>query len=301
MKINQRDIIPAAYNNGFQRTKSCAVTFGANNDFFESEFSKKKKLFANKFKDYKLIDKKLLTELLQCKNEEEYNSAINDILRVVFYNYLGQISDLDKALIEKAKKHQKTTLAFEQYFYNKMQKKDKEIIEIFKFLSEKDKNPEVLKVKNILTQKYGIKNVCLDNNPECAKLYLDAVKLLAQKDFPLPDNIIVSKYFPAGGLTVNSDGQSYIILPAEVSESLWMQSTQSPLHQFVHETVHSAQPLLFAFNIKRIPDKFKDTVDNLSIYASDNFTHEVHAELITKMLLEELTPEEKELKKVIER
>ena len=90
-------------------------------------------------------------------------------------------------------------------------------------------------------------------------------------------------------------------MPAEVSESLWMQSTQSPLHQFVHETVHSAQPLLFAFNIKRIPDKFKDTVDNLSIYASDNFTHEVHAELITKMLLEELTPEEKELKKVIER
>ena len=138
MKINQRDIIPAAYNNDFQRTKSCAVTFGANNDVFESEFSKKKKLFANKFKDYKLIDKKLLTELLQCKNEEEYNSAINDILRVVFCNYLGQISDLDKALIEKAKKHQKTTLAFEQYFYNKMQKKDKEIIEIFKFFKSQE-------------------------------------------------------------------------------------------------------------------------------------------------------------------
>ncbi len=298
MKINKTDYSANIYNQ--RQDKLCTrPAFKQHKDSFKSQFSEKKKDFVQRFNNFELVDKKLLQQLMQTKDMTEYEWVLNDILRVVFFNY-EKDSKFEKNLWNKIKACGKTTLAQEKYCFKIMDKKNRELVELFKFLSQKDENPEVIRIKNILIQKYGLKNVSLDNNPESAKLYLEAVKLLKEKNFNLPENIIISKYFPAGGAKFRIDGQDYIIINPNPNDSLWLQSTQSPIHTFIHEVVHCAQPNLLAFNVKKIPKNFKDTIDNMSIYASDNFTHEVHAELITKKILDGLTSEEEKLEKYIE-
>ncbi len=300
MQINRLDLTQQQLYTQRRDNNSVRPSFAKHQDTFESDFTKKKKQVAANLKNCRLVDKKLLQELVQSKNQTQFNLALENIMESVFQNYQNGFSPFDNTLWQKAQKQRKTNLETEQYFHKKMDKDNKELLQILKNLCEKDTDPQVTNIKNTLLQKYGIKNAYLDNNPRKAKMYLEAVKILKSKNFPLPDNIIVSRHLPAGGVSFNIDGETYIIVNPEDKDNAWMQSTQSPMHQFVHEIVHCSQPALLAFNIKRIPQNFKDTVENLSAYADENFTHEIHAELVTKFLLDELNSEEKALKKYIE-
>lgn len=302
MHINKTGLSAAApsghrkTNNSIQKTN-----VSVHQDTFESEFNKKKKKIINNLKNFELIDKKLLKQLGECKNENEYNLVLGDIIRVAFHNLDSPSTEYESTLWLISQKLRKTTLAGEQFFRKNFDKKNKELVQIFKCLSEKDTNPEVVKINKLLTQKYGIKNVFLDNDAECANLYLEAVKLLKEKNFPIPDNIITSRYFPAAGVSFKINGQSYILTKTQKADETWWEcSTDSPLHAFIHESVHCSQPELLAFNIKKIPAKFKNTVENLSIYAQGNNISEIHAELVAKKLICELSREEKELLNYIE-
>lgn len=78
-------------------------------------------------------------------------------------------------------------------------------------------------------------------------------------------------------------------------------STNSPMHMEIHEMMHQTHPLLTAFAIKKIPNKFMPTVRKLSRYSAINEKNnwEIYTELATKKVLEGLEPNEAELFKFL--
>lgn len=267
-------------------------------DSFSTEFDKSKKEILSKLKDNALVDKKHLKQIANSNDQEELDESIlymTEDITEYNTNCLLDCVDWNTAL----KKH-KTTLAIEQRLFKFKNKQNSQMAALYKVLVKKDTEPGVLKIKNELIQKYGIKNVYLDNNPEYAKLCLDSMKVLKEKEFPLPEQIILSRYLPDTGMSINADNKKTVILNPEQQIDAWEASTESPLHCIIHECVHCIQPDLLIYNLKKPPAKFQKTISDLSFYASGNYTQEVHAELVTKKLLDKLTPDEESLLKYIE-
>ncbi len=285
-------------NNQYCNNKKQQISSGLSCDSFETEFSKNKKKMAENLRKYD-INKNLIKNFEKARDEMEYNLALEDITYSVLEKYENsQIAE--KSLWQNAAKRHTTNLALEQYFYKLKAKTDKKLLSFFKDISQKDTKPDIIKIKNELKYKYNIKETYFDNNKECAQMCLDAVKILKEKDFPLPDCIIYNKYFPYGGISFAVDNKKIIIINPENADE-WMQSTGHRLHTITHECVHCTQPGLIAFSVKKIPAEFQNTVSNLSLYADENFTHEIHAELVTKKLLDELTADEQKLLDYIEK
>lgn len=267
-------------------------------DSFCTEFNKSKNELVSKLKDNELVDKKHLKLIANSNDQEELDESIlymTENLSEYNSNILLSCVDWNTAL-----KKQKTTLAIEQRLFKFKSKQASQMAALYKVLAKKDTEPDVLKIKNELIQKYGIKNVYLDNNLEYAKLCLDSMKVLKENDFPLPEQIILSRYLPETGMSINADNKKTILLNPEQQLDTWESSTESPLHCIIHECVHCVQPDLLIFNLNKPPVRFQKTICDLSFYASGNYTQEVHAELVTKKLLDKLTPDEETLLKYIE-
>lgn len=286
------------FNRNSSQNLSQPVSFGKSKDTFCSEFTKEKNVLIETLKNNKLVSRENLEEIAQAQDKEEMRYSIrymvesamerNDTLLLKCVNW------------QESLKKQKTTLALEKHLSKIKNNQFKEVLSLFKTVAQKDTDPNVVRIKNDLIQNYGLKDICLDNNYEYSKLCLESMKVLKGKNFPLPEKIILSRYIPGNGFSANIEGSPTIFLNPETEFDSWMASTKSPLHCIVHESVHCTQPDLLIFNIKKIPSKFTQTVENLSIYAEGNFGQEIHAELVTKKLLEELSPDEKELLNYIE-
>lgn len=287
----------AKFNTNFSQNLCRSVSFGKSEDTFCSDFSKEKKSLIEKLKNNKLVSKEHLQEIAQAQDKEELENSIewmaesacrkNDDVLLNCVNW------------EDSVKKQKTTLTLEKHLNKIKNNQFREVLSLFKTVAHKDIDPEVVKIKNNLIQNYGLKCVCLDNNLEYSKLCLESMKVLKKKNFPLPDQIILSRYLSDNGFSANIDGRPTIFLNPETEFDSWMASTESPLHCIIHEAVHCTQPDLLVFNIKKIPSRFTETVENLSTYAEGNFAQEVHAELVTKRLLDKLSPDEEELLKYL--
>ncbi len=278
--------------------KKYQISFGLSRDTFETEFSKNKKKMAENLRKYD-INKNLIKNFENAKDKTELSQALNDIGNYVLQQYENsQIAE--KQLWQNAVKKHKTNLALEQYFYKLKEKTNKKLFSFFKDISEKDTKPDIIKIKNELKYKYNIKDTSFDNDKEIAQMCLNAVNILKEKDFPIPDAIIYNRHFPYGGISFAVDNKKIILINPENADE-WMQSTSHPLHTITHECVHCSQPELIAFAVKKFPAEFQDTISNLSLYADGNFTHEIHAELVTKKLLDKLTPDEQKLLDYIEK
>lgn len=296
MKIHLTKALSQIQSTNFGTTKNVVVSHPTPNDKFESEFEKEKTRILEIFKKNNIVKANCLEFLEDADDQEDLENQIGVVAEIATENLLNtnmQDQDIDWKKILKTR-----ALPFEvQKFINKTQStNDKKLTQLYKDLCEKDTNPRVKNIKTQL-QNMGIKNIYLDNNLEEATRCLKAMKILKEKNFPLPKEIIINKHFPFGGVALSST-QTIILKPYE--DVFFRCSTNSDLHKIIHECAHLTQPNLVAFNIKRIPADYQNTINNLSFYAKNNFAHEIHAELITKMLIEGLTKEEEKLLKYIE-
>jgi len=173
-------------------------------------------------------------------------------------------------------------------------------VRFVKILSKKDTKPKVIKLKKEIKKEFGIKSLYLDNNLSFAKKIQKSLRILRDNNIPLADEIIVNSFINMS-MGIANQNKRVMLLNSKL-ETDWQCSTDSPLHIIIHEGIHVGQPDDPAIVFQMIPDKFKKTIDNLSLYASDNFIAEVHAELKTKQLLnpKEFTNEEKQALEYIE-
>ena len=198
-------------------------------------------------------------------------------------------------------------------------------------LGKESTNPKVIKIENILKEKYGVQTALFNNDLEMAQKVLKAVELAHSKNIVIPNDFIVSDFTLNRGacLRVNKNGEerkSVILAPTKTQNCIgkmvdsmhdmfpaelrlkydkWAEfcgfkngsSTDSPLHIVTHEMMHQIHPDLLAFRVKKVPEKFLPVVRKLSRYSAmcEKDCREIYAELATKKLLSGLKKDEAEL------
>ena len=207
--------------------------------------------------------------------------------------------------------------------------------EMYITFSKKSTNSEVIKIENILKEKYGVQNASLGDDVELGQRLLQAVKFAKKKGIKIPNEFIVTPFTLGGGeyMKLSKNGEEICIvllpptsirqrslqiidyvfntMPTNIKQSYekWQKfcgfktngSTNSPMHMEIHEMLHQTHPILEAFAIKKIPNKFISTVRKLSQYSAVNEKNnwEIYTELATKNVLGKLEPDEKELFKFL--
>lgn len=207
--------------------------------------------------------------------------------------------------------------------------------EMYTTFSKKSTDPEVIKIENILKEKYGVQNASLGDDLELGQRLLQAVKLAKSKGIKIPNEFIVTPFTLGGGelmkLPKNGEEICTVLLPPTLIRQRALQiidyvfdtmprsmrqsfekwqnfcgfrrngSTSSPMHMEIHEMMHQTHPFFEAFAIKKIPNKFLPTVRKLSRYSAMNEKNnwEIYTELATKKVLEGLEPDEAELFKFL--
>lgn len=210
-----------------------------------------------------------------------------------FTNLDNLFHDKDINMIGCIKK-QKTTLNFEKYIKAQEEKTDSELCEFFLRIAAPDIKPSVLAIKDRLMKEFGIKKACLDNNISFAKKCLTGMEILKDNNLKCPNIIIGSKYIDDNCISLSTKEGSAILVGTKIDTINHIASTKSPLHAIIHESIHTLQKGFFMSRIKKLKG-FDNTVEGISLYASNNYLHEVHAELYTKLLLSKTNKKEKEL------
>ena len=246
-----------------------------------------------------IIDKKFAENLLMLKDpylvQEKLKNYYNDYIETIPYINLALKINLKKIKIE-----QKSDLREEQFFYQNKSFINNNVIEYAKKLSDKDTDPEILKIKKELKKNFNIKQMFFDNNLDTAIDTLNAFKILKENNLELPQQIIISKFIK-NSTAINTSKLKTIIINPNLTHSLCWLSTESPMHNIIHECIHINQPDLLIFNFKELPKKYLKIAYKLSDYSYKAPFHEIHAELLTKYLLEELNTEELELLEYIKK
>ena len=167
------------------------------------------------------------------------------------------------------------------------------IIPLIKLISKKDTDPTVLKIKQELQQKYGLKELLCDNNIEFAQSCKEAFQILNKNNIKIPKYVIANEQIDMfGGWSVDSSRGKEIIISLNSNIN---NSGIDLKHIIIHEILHTTQPNTLAFKTKIIPEEMQETANSVSEYASDNYALEVHCELYVKKILEGLSPEEEKL------
>ena len=287
-----------------QFTQKNKVTFCGTqkSDNFSSEYKKRKNRIITNLLHQKNVDKNGIKRLIDCPQEQEFNSLlfgyVQRMTENIEYNHIDRCKDV---LVNILNRKGKYTLSEEQYFRNSGVDAYDRLSGLYKAVIEPDKDKEILLVKDILKNKYGVKEMYFNNDVDSAKNWLETAKRVTEYGLNLPDIIITCPYVHSAGTNSMTSKGSMVVINPERAEYTGIESTKHPLHAYVHETVHCNQLSLISFNLLNVPDKFKETSDNISEYAKDNFMHEIHAELKTKQILSELSPIEKEFLDYIER
>lgn len=248
-------------------------------------------------------------EVLDCaRSRSKFYLALEDVVIKFNEDNFKKQESAFNSCIEQGKKFGHFSLEAEQLIARHMEEIHKKMLDMFKLLTRRDLRPDVLDIKRRLKGEFGIKEVYLNDNPNLARKCLESMKVLKKNDVALPDEIIGTDLLLDSSrepfsiaIHEEKEGNAIIINPDVLRDDEdWTASTDSPIHTIVHECIHCTQPNLMSFNLKKIPAKFKDTISKLSYYARDNYMHEVHAELLTKKVLEGLNSKEKELLNYIE-
>lgn len=208
---------------------------------------------------------------------------------------------------------------------NTSQKTAEMIFDFQKILLKPTKDLKVKNIEKTLKEQFNLHYVHLDNIKDAEKL-LETAKIAAKNNVPLPDILIVTPYLNhslKGQNFVCKNGRRMVLINSAddiktiknavekskpgkdvkdayscYKQTMLMDAyaTTSPLHVYLHEFVHSENPLSYIG--KKIPGNYKDTVEKLSGYAKMTLNHaneEVRTELRTKEILEGLNSKESAL------
>ncbi len=294
---------------------------------FAQIFSSRKKGLYN-FAQKDLKDEKLAEQI---KNFNPTGNIESDA--EVFVSFLQKFNlgiGQNKYLNIYLDKNKNKNLRYLQLAYNELQTISDKMLKFAKLTIPPTENPEVRKLEKFLKQKYKLDYIHLEN-VEQAENVKKCLEIATQKNIPIPNNIIVTPYFFENGISglnrLSSDLKTTIYIAANpvlnvyyellktVSENLkeksvlfadnlWQRlklySTERPEHVIMHEMMHSKNPILLCN--KKIPEKLKDTVCNISRYAKQSFNFqndEIRNELLTKQVLGGLNPKEQEILNIL--
>ncbi len=237
-------------------------------------------------------------------------------------------------------KHIKTgsvPLEIEQMFYHKKNLRDDCVRWLHALFARPSTHPEVISAEKLLCDKYGLRLALLGDDVLQSRSVLSAVDKAKQLGVKLPDEIIISNYKNSRGEHLKThDGTCDSIILSSNALQMYIQkycpkakcspdianlisrwksstgfkswfSTTLPEHISFHELCHQEHLPLLAFKCKKIPKRYKYTVNSLSGYAASkpNAAHEAYTELNVKNrfagfgLCPELTDEEKSLFKYL--
>ena len=274
-------------------------------------------------------DRKLYRQISKTNDPEElykicsdYNMKLVNNLQTEYKNLLNLTNG-------------KTTLALEQECTKLTEDRVSKVLGLYKSIGEKSTIPEVLKIEQELMQKYGMKHVNLQNDLNRGEEILKVVKLLKEKGYPIPDNVIVSDLHMATGELMRINGQNTMVLQStkfaekmgeavnnlkfvtDVAKKVGMKaydpyqsrilplyqsglgqmSTNLPEHIVMHECLHGNHPRLLAFMAGKIPAQYKPVIPKISLYTNINCNKaEILTELETEFALTgKLSPEKMEL------
>jgi len=187
--------------------------------------------------------------------------------------------------------------------------------------------PEVIKIENILKEKYGVEFVSLKDDEKMANAVLKAFEIADKRKVPLPKKVFISDFMAAYG--ENLYCEDAIILASNAAEDNLMGITlkamaEMPkneieilqnnarflpnLNQFstdefahipLHEIFHNLQLKLGAYGLKKIPSSMRKTKEKLSLYSALAPTNETFVELKTKEALVGLNEEEQILERFL--
>ena len=181
-----------------------------------------------------------------------------------------------------------------------------ELLKIFDFLvaqfyiliSKSDTENEIIKIKEKLNNKYGVKNLYCDNNKDFAKRCLEVAKLLENHKIKMPRTIIGSDNYQRNSgicFNINKFGPT-IILNTKYDSVLGITKSKNEL--LVHEIIHSLQKKLLSLNKKKLPNEFTELKNIHPDVLSDirfKCNQEAHADLFVKSILSCLTNDENKL------
>lgn len=252
------------------------------------------KFLENNYYDVCKSDNRVdLIESIKSENSKvDIDFNLQCVASRIFDDYTVLMND-DKLNIEEKIANQDFSLELDELLNKKEIQTTDKIIPLLKITSKKDTAPEVLKIKQELQQKYGIKELLCDNNIEFAKICKDAFEVLNKNGIKIPKFVIANEQIDmfSGWNAKSSQGETIIL-----SLNPGINSFDIDLkHIIVHEVLRTTQPNTLAFKTKIIPEDMQETANNVSEYANSNYALEVHCELYVKKLLEGLSPEEEKL------
>ncbi len=216
----------------------------------------------------------------------------------------------------------KVLLEQEQIDYALRIKRGQFIIAREKAIATPAQNPYVIKVENILKEKYGVEYVNLKDDEEIAENVLRAFETVSKCGDPLPKQVIVSDFMMVNGERI--DPENAILLASkkavEVQQQLEQKlfeelpkatkealarccylpnknifATSATEHIPVHEIMHGKHPIINAYAEKKIPKELIPVKEELSLYSAISKTHETFTELSTKRAIQGLNEQETEL------
>lgn len=272
-------------------------------DIFMPSFNKYKSEIIQKLSDNQFLDKKYLKKIQSVTNYVDLNYVISHLASDFFYKKTETLLSTNPVIMKYVRQN-RMTLAIEQFLNKLLQESETALEQFFKLLVKEDTNPEIIDIKDKMKNELGIEELHFDNDLDFANASLDAMRLLKSKGLKLPKQIIGSRFYPDEGAFAMSHIKRPAILSSLEVEPNWMASVEHRLHKLVHEGIHFNQINLNACQIKKLNPTLRKIADDVSCYADGNYTHEVHAELLTKKILGpdvgvELTPDEEYLLKYL--
>ena len=247
----------------------------------------------NYYDECKTKDKTDLIQDINSNNsKEDIDFNLQCVMSRVFDGYTNLMYD-DKLNIEERIAKQDFSAELDDLLNKKgIQTADK-ITPLIKLISKKDTDPTVLKIKQELQQKYGLKELLCDNNIEFAQSCKEAFQILNKNNIKIPKYVIANEQIDMfGGWSTDSSRGKEIIISLNSNINNYDVDLK---HIIIHEILHTTQPNTLAVKTKIIPEEMQETANGVSEYASDNYALEVHCELYVKKILEGLSPEEEKL------
>jgi len=250
----------------------------------------------------KVCDKNVLQRIEKAETPEKLAKILAQLDMEHIYQYTRIIGDnisakaLKDLYLGKMKKpNLPITMELEQYVYKLKAKRYSIVMARERAMHIPSKNPEVVKIENILKQKYGCNFVSLKDNEELAKNTLKAFEVASQNGVKIPKNVIASDFMYLSGENLLYGEGTILLNPLQQTLSKGYLSTVAEYHVPLHEILHCSHPELIGFSAKKIPEKYKLIKNQLSQYSASSETHETFVELYTKRLVNGLSKEEQEL------
>lgn len=262
---------------------------------FELEFSNFKKLVTKYLSQLYIVDQEVIESVKQTSNKNEYDHYM--------WDYINKTTDNQKAeFFKDSGKHLYSIMKgyYDPEVRNSLVRRytrmGDNLTNLYKSVITPDRNSNIQLIKQIFDDKYNIIETHFNNNMYAAEICLAGCNELSKAGLELPEQIICSPYIHNPEVSILTSKGKTIVINPNIEIPKGYLSTDDECHVFVHAGIHCNQPALAGYNFKRVPEEFHKTLVGLSKYAlSQNFVHEVDAELRAKQILQELTPMEEEL------